>query len=122
MRLRPRHRIDKHDRRRAEPNDPERNADGSCDFAEGWVLAHGETEQDDTDRHQQQSHQQQGVEHGLVRLPKEHQCRTLIGGNAVGVVGPVISCPCDSRWVSSGVQPVSVVLAPRRLARIWGWQ
>ena len=88
--------------------------------AGSWRMS--KTEQDDTDRHQQQSHQQQGVEHGLVRLPKEHQCRTLIGGNAVGVVGPVISCPCDSQWVSSGVQPVSVVLAPRRLARIWGWQ
>jgi hypothetical protein len=62
------------------PRIPSTHAEVPRDLAEGRVLAHGETEEDCPDGHHQQPDQQQGVEHGLVRLPEKHQRRLLHGG------------------------------------------
>ena len=60
------------------------------------------------DGHYQQPNQQQGIEHGLVRLPQEHQRRLLVGGGSVGVVeiGEPGRSAIRGRWADARTTPI----------------
>ena len=81
-----RERIDHKDGCRYDPEHPEHHAQSAKAAAEDWGPQHAHPEDGDTYRQEDEPCEEQRVEHALVRLPQEDECRLILGGRPGRVI------------------------------------
>ena len=71
---------------RYDPEHPEHHAQSAKAAAEDWGPQHAHPEDGDTYRQEDEPCEEQRVEHALVRLPQEDECRLILGGRPGRVI------------------------------------